>query len=58
VSKGRILFRPSGGDTTRKIDKPLSQWAMQHKSEVMQAAIMARSEANFFDSGEHFFVGV
>eukprot|EP01126_Amoeba_proteus_P058626 TRINITY_DN7584_c0_g2_i3.p1 TRINITY_DN7584_c0_g2~~TRINITY_DN7584_c0_g2_i3.p1 ORF type:complete len:342 (+),score=49.38 TRINITY_DN7584_c0_g2_i3:368-1393(+) len=51
VTKGCIRFRPSGGDTTRKIDKPLAKWAMQNKSEIMQAAMLARSEVEFFDSG-------
>jgi hypothetical protein len=50
-----------GGDTTRTIDNSqFNQFAMNNKSEFIQAAIIARSEAEFFCSGNrnYFFLGV
>eukprot|EP00997_Jenningsia_sp_PLL12_P006415 NODE_295_length_1952_cov_59.615344_g246_i0.p2 GENE.NODE_295_length_1952_cov_59.615344_g246_i0~~NODE_295_length_1952_cov_59.615344_g246_i0.p2 ORF type:complete len:493 (-),score=139.37 NODE_295_length_1952_cov_59.615344_g246_i0:131-1609(-) len=50
VQRGCIRFRPSGGNTAARIDTRLAKWAMQSKSELMQATMLARSEAEFFDS--------
>jgi hypothetical protein len=54
VSRGRIRFRPSGGDTEAKMGEKISQWALSQKSEFMQLVILANSEANFFDSSTVF----
>lgn len=50
LERGTIRFRPSGGDTHTRIDKPLAKWAMKHESELMQLAMLARSEREFFMS--------
>ena len=50
VSRGAIQFVSCGGDTAMRIDSPFAKWAMQNKSEFMQAAILARSEREFFSS--------
>ena len=44
LKQGAIRYRPSGGDTQTRIDQPLAKWAMQHQSELMQIAMLARSE--------------
>ena len=50
LAKGAIRYRPSGGDTHSRIDKPIARWAMAHQSELMQLAMLARSEREFFAS--------
>jgi len=50
VSKGRIRFRPSGGDTMAQLDKAMNQWAVNQNSDMLQAVILARSEIQFFRS--------
>ncbi|KAH9256293.1 hypothetical protein BASA81_005514 [Batrachochytrium salamandrivorans] len=50
LEQGTIRFRPSGGDTHTRIDKPIAKWAMKHESELMQLAMLARSEREFFMS--------
>lgn len=50
VSNGRILFRPSGGDTERRVDTALARWAMRQKTEVMQMLMLSKSEAEFLPS--------
>eukprot|EP01127_Copromyxa_protea_P014440 TRINITY_DN4019_c0_g1_i2.p1 TRINITY_DN4019_c0_g1~~TRINITY_DN4019_c0_g1_i2.p1 ORF type:complete len:1029 (+),score=204.55 TRINITY_DN4019_c0_g1_i2:415-3087(+) len=55
VSRGAIRFRPSGGNTDKTIDKPISKWAMQTQSEVMQATMLARSEVEFFGSEPYIY---
>jgi hypothetical protein len=49
-SEGRIRFRPSGGDTEARINKPMAQWAMNSKTELLQMMILASAEAEFFSS--------
>eukprot|EP01126_Amoeba_proteus_P060900 TRINITY_DN8113_c0_g1_i7.p1 TRINITY_DN8113_c0_g1~~TRINITY_DN8113_c0_g1_i7.p1 ORF type:complete len:703 (-),score=134.12 TRINITY_DN8113_c0_g1_i7:172-2280(-) len=55
VSQGYIRFRPIGGNTDRTIDKPISKWAMQTQSEMMQATMLARSEVEFFPSEPYIY---
>jgi len=55
VSKGRIRFRPSGGDTAKRIDGKLAKWAVTSTSELIQATMMARAEGEFFDSEPIFY---
>jgi sterol 3beta-glucosyltransferase len=50
LSRGAVRFRPSGGDTHSRIDKPIARWAMAHQSELMQIAMLARTEREFFAS--------
>lgn len=50
LDRGAIRYRPSGGDTHSRIDKPIARWAMAHQSELMQLAMIARSEREFFAS--------
>merc|ERR1719507_2516480 len=45
-----ILFRPSGGDTERRVDTALARWAMRQKTEVMQMLMLSKSEAEFLPS--------
>ena len=48
VTSGRIQFRPSGGDTSKKIESTVSKMAMNSKSDTMQALMLSRSEVEFF----------
>jgi len=50
VSNGAVRFLPSGGDTSAHINTAVSRWAINSKSEFMQAMMLARSEIEFFDS--------
>lgn len=50
LSRGKIQFRPSGGNTEKRISTSLSKWAMQHTSELIQMSILASAEAEFFPS--------
>jgi len=36
VKRGKIQFKPSGGDTEKRISSALATWAMQQKSTAMQ----------------------
>jgi len=54
VTKGKIQFRPSGGDTEAKVSTRLGQWATKSKSEVVQMLILAHAEANFYGSATVF----
>eukprot|EP00928_Gymnodinium_smaydae_P018297 TRINITY_DN16972_c0_g1_i1.p1 TRINITY_DN16972_c0_g1~~TRINITY_DN16972_c0_g1_i1.p1 ORF type:complete len:1074 (-),score=193.09 TRINITY_DN16972_c0_g1_i1:69-2945(-) len=54
VSRGRIRFRSSGGDTEANMSARLSQWAIACKADAMQMMIMAATEANFFPSAPVF----
>jgi len=55
VRRGSIRFRPSGGDTESRIDKPMAKWAVSTKSRLVHAAILARAEREFFDSEPAFY---
>eukprot|EP00746_Dinoflagellata_sp_MGD_P161245 gnl/MRDRNA2_/MRDRNA2_88316_c0_seq1.p1 gnl/MRDRNA2_/MRDRNA2_88316_c0~~gnl/MRDRNA2_/MRDRNA2_88316_c0_seq1.p1 ORF type:complete len:655 (+),score=125.06 gnl/MRDRNA2_/MRDRNA2_88316_c0_seq1:121-2085(+) len=55
LKKGRICYRPSGGDTMKRIDGPLAKWALETSSSLVQAVMLARSEAEFFDSEPAFY---
>eukprot|EP00906_Rhabdomonas_costata_P035107 RCo049347 len=55
VSQGCIRFRPSGGDTTARTDTPMAKWAMNTSTEIMQALMLSRSEAEFFASEPAMF---
>jgi len=50
VSDGAVRFLPSGGNTSAHINTAISRWAINSKSEFMQAMMLARSEIEFFDS--------
>lgn len=50
VSRGAIRFRPTGGDTTSRIEEPVCRMAVCSKSELLQMAMLAWSEFEFFDS--------
>eukprot|EP00756_Hemistasia_phaeocysticola_P059179 Hpha_TRINITY_DN358_c0_g1::TRINITY_DN358_c0_g1_i1::g.112663::m.112663/K05841/E2.4.1.173; sterol 3beta-glucosyltransferase len=54
VPRGKIRFRPSGGDTDKRVQKASAQWAMNSKGEMMQSLMLAFAEAEFFDSGPVF----
>eukprot|EP01126_Amoeba_proteus_P016368 TRINITY_DN17574_c0_g2_i1.p1 TRINITY_DN17574_c0_g2~~TRINITY_DN17574_c0_g2_i1.p1 ORF type:complete len:281 (-),score=51.77 TRINITY_DN17574_c0_g2_i1:12-854(-) len=55
VSRGAIRFRPSGGDSEKRVDSLVSKWTIQIQSELVQAALLARSEAEFFVSEPLFY---
>ena len=50
VKRGKIQFRTSGGDTEKRIDGAAAQWAFKQKADLLQVAILARSEREFFDA--------
>eukprot|EP00450_Noctiluca_scintillans_P031994 CAMPEP_0194544704 /NCGR_PEP_ID=MMETSP0253-20130528/87995_1 /TAXON_ID=2966 /ORGANISM="Noctiluca scintillans" /LENGTH=656 /DNA_ID=CAMNT_0039391619 /DNA_START=74 /DNA_END=2041 /DNA_ORIENTATION=+ len=50
TTNGKIMFRPSGGDTEKYMGTHLARWATQHTSEIVQISMMAASEAFFFES--------
>jgi len=50
VSRGRIIFRPSGGDTEKRMSGAVEQWAVKQKTEFMQMLMLANSEAEFLPS--------
>eukprot|EP00667_Euglena_gracilis_P005543 EG_transcript_5587 len=50
VENGVVKFRPSGGNTPAHITTAMARWAINSKSEFMQAMMLARSEIEFFDS--------
>mmetsp|Transcript_23053 Transcript_23053/g.50293 ORF Transcript_23053/g.50293 Transcript_23053/m.50293 type:complete len:726 (-) Transcript_23053:2565-4742(-) len=50
VSKGKIAWRCSGGDTTKRVDSKMGQWAIQMKSDTLQKIMLSRSEVEFFNS--------
>jgi len=50
VSPGEIRYLDSGGDTERKVNSCLGQWATRQKSEFLQLMMLARSEVEFFNS--------
>jgi len=54
VPRGKIRYRPSGGDTDKRVQKASAQWAMNSKGEVLQSLMLAFAEAEFFDSGPVF----
>ena len=51
LSAGAVRFRPTGGDTTARIDTWTARMMMESKSEVAQCMMLAWSEADFFASG-------
>eukprot|EP00667_Euglena_gracilis_P004177 EG_transcript_4196 len=55
VPRDQFRFRPSGGDTSKKIEGTVSKKAMNSKSELMQAMMLSRSEAEFFRSESAVF---
>merc|ERR1719362_2844281 len=50
VSPGRIAFKPSGGDTQKRVNSAMGQWATNQKSEFLQMVMLASSEGEFFPS--------
>lgn len=54
LRKGRVRFLPSGGDTQTRIERAGAKWMMESKTEVLQAMMLAWSEAEFFSSGPCF----
>ena len=55
LKRGRVQFRPTGGDTSKKVEACLNKRAMSSKSEVMQALMLSRSEKEFFSSEPAIF---
>eukprot|EP00746_Dinoflagellata_sp_MGD_P082402 gnl/MRDRNA2_/MRDRNA2_327179_c0_seq1.p1 gnl/MRDRNA2_/MRDRNA2_327179_c0~~gnl/MRDRNA2_/MRDRNA2_327179_c0_seq1.p1 ORF type:complete len:540 (-),score=70.45 gnl/MRDRNA2_/MRDRNA2_327179_c0_seq1:52-1620(-) len=55
LKRGKIRYRPSGGDTMKRIDGPLAKWALECGHALVQAVMLARSEAEFFDSEPAFY---
>ena len=51
VKKGKVRFRPTGGDTSTRIDTWIARYFMESKLEMLQCMMMAWSEADFFSSG-------
>jgi len=52
---GRISFRPSGGNTMKKVNQASSQFAINYKiaapqTNVMQSLFLSRTEVEFFSS--------
>lgn len=54
VSQGRIRFRPSGGDTEARMESRSAKLLMRTKTEILQMAALALSEAEFFSSATVF----
>jgi len=54
VKKGAIMFRPSGGDTEKRISTALAKWAFRQRSTALQFAMLGHSEREFFDSEPAF----
>lgn len=50
VSRGKIQFRPSGGNTEGRLGTNIAKWATNHTSEFIQMSILASAEAEFFPS--------
>ncbi|CEO97581.1 Glycosyltransferase family 28 N-terminal domain-containing protein [Plasmodiophora brassicae] len=50
LTSGAVRFRPSGGDTTNRVNGDIVRWALHTKSAVVQGLILARSEMEFFSS--------
>jgi hypothetical protein len=50
TTNGKIMFRPSGGDTEKYMGTYIARWATQTTSEIVQISMMAASEAFFFES--------
>eukprot|EP00930_Biecheleria_cincta_P096987 TRINITY_DN88747_c0_g1_i1.p1 TRINITY_DN88747_c0_g1~~TRINITY_DN88747_c0_g1_i1.p1 ORF type:complete len:718 (+),score=86.07 TRINITY_DN88747_c0_g1_i1:59-2212(+) len=55
IKQGRIRFRPSGGDTMKKLDEPLAKWAVQNAGDLLQMVMLSRSETEFFPSEPAFY---
>eukprot|EP00516_Mucochytrium_quahogii_P001014 CAMPEP_0203751268 /NCGR_PEP_ID=MMETSP0098-20131031/5363_1 /ASSEMBLY_ACC=CAM_ASM_000208 /TAXON_ID=96639 /ORGANISM=" , Strain NY0313808BC1" /LENGTH=743 /DNA_ID=CAMNT_0050640903 /DNA_START=507 /DNA_END=2738 /DNA_ORIENTATION=+ len=55
VSRGAIRYYPSGGDTEARIERPVAKWAVSSKSTLIHAAMLARTEREFFDSEPSFY---
>lgn len=58
VSRGRIRFRPSGGDTEARMDSWIGKLVLESRSDLMQMVVMACSEAEFFGSATVFLAHV
>eukprot|EP01065_Artemidia_motanka_P039368 TRINITY_DN4824_c4_g1_i1.p1 TRINITY_DN4824_c4_g1~~TRINITY_DN4824_c4_g1_i1.p1 ORF type:complete len:815 (+),score=196.20 TRINITY_DN4824_c4_g1_i1:60-2504(+) len=54
VERGCIRFRPSGGDTEKRVNTAVAQWAMSRTGELLQSIMLGWSEAEFFGSGPVF----
>ncbi|CAJ1387869.1 unnamed protein product [Effrenium voratum] len=54
VSRGRIRFRPSGGNTEAKMDTFGSHLLLSTRTEFLQMIALSRSEAEFFSSATVF----
>jgi len=54
VSRGRIRFRPSGGDTEARMQGLGAKVLLGTKTELLQMAALSRSEAEFFTSATVF----
>lgn len=54
-SGGRLHFRPSGGDTETRLEGALAKWGVQSTNRLINAAALARTEREFFDSEPAFY---
>lgn len=54
VKRGKIRFRPCGGDTEARMSSWDSQVALSSRTEAIQMIIMANSEFSFFSSVSSF----
>lgn len=50
VAPGRICYLDSGGDTEKRVNSALGQWATSQTTEFMQMIMLASSESEFFNS--------
>eukprot|EP00930_Biecheleria_cincta_P082629 TRINITY_DN72332_c0_g1_i1.p1 TRINITY_DN72332_c0_g1~~TRINITY_DN72332_c0_g1_i1.p1 ORF type:complete len:884 (-),score=141.56 TRINITY_DN72332_c0_g1_i1:325-2976(-) len=54
VARGRIRFRPSGGNTEARMNSLQARLLLRTRSEVLQMMALANSEAEFFSSATVF----
>jgi len=54
VTRGKIQFRPSGGDTEARMDSWIGKRVLESRSDLMQMVVLACSEAEFFGSATVF----
>eukprot|EP00965_Chrysotila_dentata_P133355 4409073-Pleurochrysis_carterae.AAC.1 len=51
LSAGAVRFRPTGGDTSARIEGWIARLFIESKMEMLQCMMLAWSEADFFSSG-------
>ncbi|CAJ1386302.1 unnamed protein product [Effrenium voratum] len=57
LPRGRLRFRPCGGDTSRRVSGDLARYVLSlgQQSVALQALVFSRSEVEFFPSEGCFF---